>query len=182
MTEPRPKYASSVVRLHWLSAALILFLLSIGVWMVGLPLSSEMRRQATQAHIGAGFLCLVLTALRFLALRKNVPPPPLVMSSRHRLGIQAVHALQYVTLVGLLLSGIALAFLGEFIRAFAEASPLPDTTGLAPRPVHRLLAWLFAGLLGAHVGGALLNQLQGSGTFQRMGLPGKEPGERSSDD
>ncbi len=170
-------YQRGVVRLHWISAVLIIFLLGIGLWMVELDLASEGRRQATRAHVIGGVACLVVTVLRLVSRARSTPPPPLEMSQIHQLGVRAVHLLQYVSLVGLLLSGVGLALSAGLSDVVLGAAAVPDMSELVPRAPHGLLAKVFIGLLVAHVVGVALTQLQGGGTFQRMGLP-----QRSSED
>ncbi len=85
-----------------------------------------------------------------------------------------MHLLQYVTLIGLFGSGLGLALQAELWSVFSGAAPLPDMSELTPRALHGALAWVFVALLVAHIGGGVVNQLQGGGTFQRMGWPGKK--------
>lgn len=162
------------MRLHWLSAALIIFLLGIGLWMVKLDIASDGRLLATRVHVVGGVLCLILTITRLGFLLRSTAPAPLEMSKIHRIGVQAIHLLQYLTLGGLLVSGIGLALSGELLSVFLGATPLPDMSTLPTRAAHGALARAFIVLLVVHVGGSVLNQLQGGGTFQRMGLPAKK--------
>lgn len=166
-------YQPSVVRLHWLSAGLIVFLLCIGFWMVDLRLASGERLLATRLHMMGGLLCIMVTLIRLIYLVRSAAPPPLEMSRLHRIGVSAVHALQYVTLVGLLASGLGLALSADLWSALSGVIQLPDMSELPTRQPHGVLARVFTGLLVVHVCGGVLNQIQGGGTFQRMGLPQK---------
>lgn len=166
-------YQPAVMRSHWLSAGVMIFLLSIGFWMADLPLESERRLLATRAHVVGGLVVTLVTLVRLVYLVRSTAPPPLEMSWVHRMGVSAVHALQYLTLVGLLVSGLGLVFSAELWSVFSGAVPLPDMSQLPTRLAHGILAKVFTGLLVMHVGGSVLNQIQGGGTFQRMGLSSK---------
>ncbi len=172
-TSQNSVYQPAVMRLHWLSAGLTIFLLGIGFWMADLSLASEGRRWATRAHVVGGLVVILVTLVRLVYLIRSTAPPPLEMSWIHRLGVSAVHALQYLTLIGLLASGFGLVLSAELWSVFSGAVPLPDMSQLPTRFAHGVLAKAFTGLLVVHVGGGVLNQLQGGGTFQRMGLPRK---------
>ncbi len=170
MASSSPTYQKGVIRLHWISAVVILILLGMGFWMVDLELSSDARLNATRAHTVGGILCLSLTLARLIALLRSTPPPPPVMSPLHLFGVQLIHVLQYIVLFAMLGSGLALLTVSDLPRALLGTAPLPDVSTLLPKQVHEVLGAVFALLLGAHVGGVVIMQLQGGRTLQRMGF------------
>lgn len=163
-------YETATIRLHWISAVLILGLLALGLWMVELNLESDTRSFATRAHVAGGLTCLFVTLWRFVARLRSQAPPSLPVSRSHLIGIKTVHVLQYGVLVGLLASGVGLLILGGLKPALVGEVPLPDLSDLPPRGPHGVLSRVFIGLLIAHVGGSVIYQLQRGQTFERMGF------------
>lgn len=158
------------MRAHWLSAVLIMGLLGVGLWMVSLDSDSSTRLLATRAQMVGGMLVVFLTIWRIVSVRRSTSPPPLDVGRGHQVLIKVIHRLQYATLIGLLLSGVALLALGDLGAVIAGDAPLPDLSELGPRKPHGLLSYIFMVLLAAHIGGSIIHQQQHGGTFQRIGL------------
>jgi cytochrome b561 len=158
---------------HWLTAALLLWQLSVAATMVRLPEGAWSHR-LTSWHEWTGVTILALVTAR-LVWRLIVPPPPLEVAPLLRRGAHAVHAALYVLLFAIPITGYlmtnALGFPVEPYGLFT----LPPLLGL-DRPLgFRLLAlhfWLAMALLALfclHVGGALMHHfVLRDGTLRRM--------------
>ena len=164
------RYSAVAALLHWTLAALLLFQLALGVWMVGLPLGLE-KYERYQLHKSLGVLILGLSVVRLL-WRLAVPPPsaaPWVRGWERSLA-RVVHTGLYGFMVGTPLLGWALVSAAPGpapTRVFGRfpLPPLPviagsgeawsDAFGVA----HMSLAFAGAGLIVLHVSGALKHQL-----------------------
>jgi cytochrome b561 len=184
MTQSDGRYGLAAVSLHWVIAALILFQIGYAWWYYGpLPDHTPVQTRALGVHMSIGLTILILSLAR-LAVRLAVRPPPLpaAMPRWERSLAKISHVLFYVLIVGIPLTGWALASL--------RAAPipywglfnwphLPGLGGLAGAARHRvsrplgevhtlILVWATVVLLVLHVAGALKNQVSGSPVLWRM--------------
>ena len=147
-----PVYRGPAQFLHWLTAAAVIGLVSIGLWMTGLPISL-LKLQVYAWHKWIGLAVLVLTALRLL-WRWWRPPPPLPA----------------MPLSGWLMSsaaGVSVAWFGLL--------PLPDLVPRDPdlfaalRTTHFVLSRLLIVLVALHVAAVFHHDvLHRDGIFRRM--------------
>ena len=161
--------------LHWLGAALILFLLIHGWIMVGLP--REMRFPNYGWHASFGYATLVLMIVRLLWRWLNaVPALPAGAARWEVVAARAGHAGLYLLILAGSFSGWALAgtmrrpldaALFGFIRvpAIVTDRALHDQLESA----HSLFAWTLAALIVVHVIGACYHRwLKKDDVMQRM--------------
>lgn len=107
--------------LHWLMAALILFQLGLGFWMVNLVSDVYQQFGLYQTHKSWGFVLFSLALIRLLWRAFNAPPPaPDTMTARENLAARAGHLALYLLMIALPVSGWLMA----------SASPLQETYGL----------------------------------------------------
>jgi len=120
--------------LHWVIAALILFQLGVGVYMVEVIGDDLINRfQLTQTHKSFGFVIFVLALIR-IAWRAANPTPhlPAHMSAMERMLAEGAHVALYVLMIALPVSGWLMA----------SASPLNDP-GAYPFQVKNMVFGLF---------------------------------------
>jgi cytochrome b561 len=181
------RYSAVAILLHWASAACVLALIGMGLTMTHAGLAPLRQFQLYQWHKSVGVTVLALTALRVLWRLTHRPPPhPAGMPVPERRAAGAAHALLYLLLVGLPLTGWAVVSLSPFniptvlygIVPWPHlplAGLLPDPTaaeGLLKR-VHALGAWFLAALLAVHVAAALRHHLLLRDDVLRRMLPGR---------
>ncbi|MDX6748534.1 cytochrome b [Geminicoccaceae bacterium 1502E] len=151
--------------LHWLLAALLAGQWALGFYMSGLAETDLMLRfELYQLHKSAGLTLLLLVLLR-LAWRAGGPVPgwPQGMPRWERRAASASHALLYVLMIGLPVTGflmVSTSPLGlptRFWGLFAVPHPLGPNATLerAFANIHENLAWAFAFLVLLHVAAAL---------------------------
>jgi cytochrome b561 len=178
----QPGYTGVAKSLHWFMALLLLGMLALGLYMHDLPLSPD-KLQLYSWHKWGGVTLFMLVLLR-LAWRLAHRPPALPgsMSQPQRFAAHAGHALLYVLMLAIPLSGWLMSSAKGFQTVWFGLLPIPDLLGrdkelgtLLTR-VHEVLNLVFMGLLAAHIGAALKHHfVDGDSILQRM-LPrnGKE--------
>ncbi len=165
------RYSRPMMWLHWLSAALILVLFVVGfVAARVLPFSSPLKQPLFQLHAVAGYALLVLTVVRlYYKLRTPQPAPPAGMSGPRLLAYKTVHALLYVGIFLMALSGINI-----LQQSGLGISPFFDPRGLdfevLPAVLHVNGKWVFAALILVHIVGVFSYQATKGDVLSRMGL------------
>lgn len=169
------RYALPAVLLHWLQAALVLWLLWLGWSMVELPKGAE-RSAAYALHKSLGILALGLVLLR-LVVRRLAPPPAPLATGREALLASSAHRLLYALLLVLPLAGyLASSFTPYAMKFFGIELPrlgAPDEAMNALfKRVHWVAGWALVALIALHVAAAIRHALRRDGTLARM-LPGQ---------
>jgi cytochrome b561 len=168
------RYNTVAMALHWLIAALILT--NIGLAWYFHALHGLAKVGPTQIHKSIGITVLALSLLR-LAWRFISPPPPMPASVTGwgRAAAVTVHVLLYVIMIGMPLSGWALASASRLITVYPitwfglfQVPAIAPLTALSPDRMHRahilfetahgLGAKLAYALIVLHVGAALQHQ------------------------
>ena len=170
-----PRYDLPAIALHWLQAALVLWLLWLGWTMVDLPKGAE-RSAAYGLHKSLGLCALLLTGLR-AAWRWRHPAPPALVAGRAAVLAALAHRALYgllflVPLAGYLASSFtpyAMKFFGLPLPAIGW--PDPALNG-ACKLVHQVAGWALATLIVLHVVAALHHGMRRDGTLSRM-WPGR---------
>ncbi len=163
------RWSKTIIVLHWLSAALLVGLLVVGLVMVDLPADAPLRRVMGRAHALGGISLGILTLGRLLRRRLGTSPPPIPLPSLHRKGVSVVHGLMYLAIFGMGASGVATA-LGSSWLSFlgGDAPTAPVLDDVLSRQVHGALAIAIMLLVAMHVGGVLVQQLRHGGVLRRM--------------
>jgi cytochrome b561 len=160
--------------LHWTMAALILFQLGFGLYMVQAVADLLQRFTLTQTHKSWGFVVFALAVVRVgwrLASRRR-PPLPAAMPRWQVRVAGASHRLLYLMMFVMPVSGWIMASASPtqdllqmqnmVFGSFALPDPfVPGVAGIeaAARSVHVGAAILLATLLAVHAGAALKHQL-----------------------
>jgi cytochrome b561 len=154
-------YTRTAKGLHWLIALLVLGLLGLGFYMQGLPLSPQ-KLQLYSWHKWAGVTVFLLVIVR-LAWRFTHQPPamPAGMPRLQQWAAQSTHALLYVLMLAIPLSGWLMSSAKGFQTVWFGVLPLPDllakdkALGDLLVTLHSSLNLLLVALLVAHVGATL---------------------------
>lgn len=170
------RYSTVAIILHWLMALLILWQVWIGIWMTGAiedPATQAAAYQGYQFHKSLGLTLLVLALLRLgWRLAHPVPPMPATMPGWQKVAGRLSHALLYVLMVAIPLTGwlyvstgwnsdtgrplsIPTVWFGLF--EWPDIPGLDGNSALADVVVeaHELMAFTTLGLLVIHVAAAL---------------------------
>ena len=164
-------YAGSQIAIHWLSAALVIFLLLTGTLvMANLPNTTEKISNIT-IHMLIGSCVGLLVVLRVILWRRRPQPEPIT----GQLIIKIGHLTLNVVLLLLVLSGVFLSLQSNTFEAVFGNGTLPsDFHAFIPRKVHGILSRIAMFLIALHVLAALYHQyLLKDGLLSRM-IPGKE--------
>jgi cytochrome b561 len=169
------RYGRVAMLLHWLAAALIVAGAALGLTMTDLPLSpAKLRYYAWHKWIG---ITVFLVAAVRVAWRLVVPPPPLPgsMPQPQVVAAGAVHALLYVLMLAIPLSGWLYSSATGVSVSYLNVVPLPN---LVPKDkalasvllaVHQSLNGVLAVAVLLHVGAAIKHQwIDRDGVLSRM--------------
>jgi cytochrome b561 len=175
------RYTTTAVVLHWLVALLVFAGFPLGLYMVDLPLSPDKLRLYSY-HKWIGVTVLMLVALRLAWRATHVPPPlPLARPAWQRRASGAVHALMYILMLAVPLSGWLMSSAKGFPTVWFGVLPLPDLVaknrelGDVLANVHKALNFTLLALVVVHIGAALHHHFIERRPFlQRMGWRRKE--------
>ena len=159
------RYTATAIALHWLMALVLVGLFCVGLYMADLP-ASPWKLKVYSWHKWAGVTAFVLALVR-LAWRLTHPPPelPPTMPLAMRLVAHASHAVLYVLMIAIPLSGWLMSSAKGFQTVYFEVLPIPDlleknkVLGDLLLKVHQTLNFLLAGLVFGHLGAALKHHL-----------------------
>jgi cytochrome b561 len=148
-------------------------MIPLGFCMQGIE-SHALKLLAFRLHVGLGISVLVLTLLRLVWRWLDGSPGPLPHLARlHLRGMEAAHALLYLVLAGLSISGVVLLVQSGLAAVLLglSSAPIPaDLSQHLPRQVHAIEARFYIALLAAHVCGVLLHQFTRGEVLSRMGI------------
>ncbi|WP_263143188.1 cytochrome b [Pseudomonas sp. RIT-PI-AD] len=156
------RYGLVSILLHWVVALVVFGMFALGLWMVGQDYYSPWYRTAPEIHKGIGLILFAVMLAR-LAWRFLSPPPPAPASHGRltRVGAKAGHALLYLGLFALMISGYLISTAdGRGISVFglfevpATLTAIPDQEDVAGK-VHLYLAWALVIFAGVHALAAL---------------------------
>lgn len=173
--DPTPwRYSTPAIVLHWLLAALIVFMAALGWFMMTVEHEPGGER-FMNLHKSIGLIVFTLVVLRILWRLFHRPQPlPAAVPHWQAWLSAATQALLYVLIVVIPVTGIAGA---EYSRAGLAFFGLPLPAGLAPDratahlcfEIHSTLVWVLVAALALHVAGALKHLLvDRDGIFARM--------------
>lgn len=169
------RYSLPAIVLHWVQAAIVLWLLWLGWTMIDMPKGAE-RTAAYGLHKSMGLVALLLVVIR-LAWRHRSPAPAPIGQGWEVGVARMTHRLLYVFLLCAPLSAYLassfstypLKFFGfEIIKAGWPDEGINGVFKLA----HQAFVWGGAGLVALHVVGAIKHAIKGDGVLRRM-LPGR---------
>lgn len=158
---------------HWLTAALVLTMLGIGLAMVA---SLAYYHRLISIHRPLGILVLIVVVLRFINRRRSTLPPfPETMSPQERLAASASELLLYSLLFLLPLVGWGMLSAARYPIVLFGSVHLPPILPHSVllyavlRKTHTILAYLLLLAFLAHIGAVLFHTLVvRDGLFSRM--------------
>lgn len=120
------RYNTTALALHWLMALLIFAAFPLGIYMRDLPLSPG-KLQLYSYHKWLGITLLGLAIMRvFWRITHQPPPLPPDTPDWERRASQATHAMLYVLLLAVPLSGWLMSSAKGFQTVWFGLIPLPD--------------------------------------------------------
>jgi len=173
------RYTGTALALHWLAALLIFCGFGLGLFMTGLEITPDKLRYYAW-HKWLGITVFLLAAAR-LAWRSAHPAPPLpdempdwqVRSSR------AAHALLYVLMLAIPLSGWIYSSATGVSVVYLGLVPLPDLiakdreTAKILLLLHNSLNYLLAATVTVHIAAALKHHFVDRDDVLARMLPGR---------
>ncbi|MCX4188320.1 cytochrome b [Methylophaga sp. OBS4] len=177
------RYDRVQVVLHWLIAAIILFMIGLGLFMVQLPKESELPpgQESVRAfyfllHKSLGLTAAILILFRLgWRLTHKAPPLPGYVPMWQQRASRGVHGLLYVLMVAIPLSGYLQSmfskydtkFWGIILPRMAEADEAMRETFSAG---HEFLAFTLIALLLIHIAAVVKHRLAGNDIHKRISL------------
>lgn len=178
MTRTITRYGAVAQLFHWLIAALILVMLSLGYYMEDLPLGAR-KLELFQLHKSIGLTIALLAALRLLWRLLHPPPAlPAIMKPWERKAAGAVHGLLYAMLFVQPLIGFLHSNAVNFPIVVWGVVPLPpligpdEALGETLVGLHTIGGNLLAILVIVHVAAALRHHFILKDDVLRRMLPG----------
>ena len=168
-------YTTVAKGLHWLSALLVLGLLSVGLWMTGLPLS-RLKLVVYAWHKWIGLAVLALATVR-IVWRFRSPPPalPATLAPWEKRLAPVGHWLLLGLVLAQPISGWLMSSAGGVPVIWFGVLPLPDvvprdqTLFGALRRLHGALAWTLIGAIALHLAAVVRHDvLRRDGILRRM--------------
>jgi cytochrome b561 len=154
------KYSKCMVRIHWIHAALIAFvLLSGGLILSEMPNNVD-KIGSLKGHMLLGALITVITFVRLFKVSKHPEMKPLEVGTGREQIIKWNHRLIYLMLIIVGLSGLVAANtsgLGDIVFFGKEAELYADATSLSKLAggVHAVATKLLMALIVMHVAGII---------------------------
>ena len=173
-------YSLTLRLIHWLTAAFIIGLLTLGFWMTsrsGANLWDELTNTLYAWHKLIGFLVLIITGLRILAkLTSKRPPYPSNLSQLQIQLAKSVQGLLYLLLVLTPLFGWAgvtaypaLITVGNYHLPGMPGIPKDETLAKQLFEIHSYLVFTLIGVSLAHMAVGLHHLLfKKDGVFMRI--------------
>ncbi|MFD0981482.1 cytochrome b [Tropicimonas aquimaris] len=174
-------YATVSRWLHWLTAIVVIATIPIGITMTNEGLSREVRNTLYIFHKNVGVIILLLVAARLVArLVTTSPPLPSTVPDWQRRAAGVSHAMLYVLLILMAVSGyirvIAGGFPIEMLNAidFPLLVPRSDALAETAQWVHSTARFFLAAFIVLHIAAALQHGLiKRDGVFTRMWPPNR---------
>jgi cytochrome b561 len=175
-------YSRTAISLHWMIAALMICGFSLGWVMTSIHGFTPAKLRYVSWHKWIGVTVFALAALRIIwRATHRAPSLPPGMPAWQRAGAHLVHALLYVLMIAIPVTGYLFSSASNVPVVYLGIVPLPRL--IAPDPTlkavfktaHLILNWGLAALVLAHVGAALKHQwIDRDGLLARM-IPCLQP-------
>ena len=174
-------YTRTAKSLHWLMALLLIGLLALGFYMHDLPLSPE-KLQLYAWHKWAGVTAFMLVWLRlFWRISHRPPALPKHMPPHLQVIAHAGHALLYLLMIAIPLSGWLMSSAKGFQTVWFGVLPIPDLLGKDKAlgellaNVHQGLNLIFIAVLAGHIAAALKHKFIDKDDILDRMLPRRTP-------
>lgn len=158
-------YSRTAIAFHWLIALLIASAFAIGLVMTSIPGFTPTKLRYFSWHKWIGVTAFVLAAARIVwRATYRAPPLPAHMSRWQRGAAHAVHALLYILMIAVPVTGYLYSSAANVPVVYLGLVPLPRIISPDPewkailKTAHVTLDYSLAALVLAHVGAALKHQ------------------------
>lgn len=162
----RERYDNVAIALHWILVVGILFQIALGLYLEEVPRNTPARTVWVNFHKSVGLTLAALILVRVCWRLTHRPPPlPESMPRWERVAARANHALLYVCMVGMPLTGYTASNFSRFgVKYFNLVELRPwgvDDRGIYElfNTTHKTLAVIFIALIALHVLAALKHGL-----------------------
>jgi len=159
------RYTATAIGLHWLMALLIVALFGVGLYMSDLPVS-PWKLKIYSWHKWAGVTAFVLVFARIVWRITHRPPDlPAKMPHWQQLAAHAGHALLYLLMFAIPLSGWLMSSAKGFQTVYFGVLPIPDLLaknkelGNVLQEVHEILNWIMVAVVAGHAVAAYIHHL-----------------------
>lgn len=158
-------YSIAARTLHWLTVALLLVQIPLGLYMVSYGARTNFAAPTAQMYdshklIGMVILLLVVTRLAY-RLTAGAPGPEPTIQPWQRIVSEIVHWILYAMLLIVPIIGwLAVSYYGPFEPFGIKLPRLASDNATNAEYyffVHRIMGFLLIGLIGMHVGAALMH-------------------------
>jgi cytochrome b561 len=181
LKDSRSGYGLLSIAIHWISAALILFLFGLGIYMVDLSYYDDWYHKGPELHISLGLVVLLLMLVRIVWRIINPTPEELSAKRTQNLAAKLVKLGLYAFVFIVLISGYLITTAEGQAASMFNLIKFPVLTELNSHNVdlageiHEYLAWGIVILVALHVAGALLHHfVMRDRTLVRMLKPVKK--------
>jgi cytochrome b561 len=174
---PTARYTATARVLHWITAAGIVVMITLGVWMTAFePKDEAFKLRLYNIHESTGVTILALTVFRLL-WRARHPPPPIhpPLPPAMALAAHLNHAGLYAILLTMPIVGFLATNAWGFPLSWFGLVPIPSPIGrheaLAPvlSAIHFWMAIALGAMLAAHIAGAVYHHaVRRDDTLRRM--------------
>jgi cytochrome b561 len=170
------RYTNVAIFFHWLVALMIIGAFTMGVVMTDMPGITPTKLKYYSWHKWAGVTILALATVRLLwRLTHRAPAYPATMPGWQKLGANLLHALLYVLMFAVPLSGYFYTLAAGYPVVYFGVLELPVLIGPNPelKPIlkglHYWLNMTLAASVALHIAAALKHQLiDRDGVLKRM--------------
>jgi cytochrome b561 len=165
LKDSRSGYGLLSIAIHWISAALILFLFGLGIYMVDLSYYDDWYHKGPELHISLGLVVLLLMLVRIVWRIINPTPEELSAKRTQNIAAKLVKLGLYAFVFIVLISGYLITTAEGQAASMFNLIKFPVLTELNSHNVdlageiHEYLAWGIVILVALHVAGALLHHL-----------------------
>jgi cytochrome b561 len=170
-----PRHSRLAITLHWITAVAVLGMLSVGLWMTGLPIGL-LKLEVYAWHKWIGVAVLVLAAARLLWRWRYAPPAlPGSLPFWERQVAKIAHWSLFALLLAMPISGWLMNSASGIGLYWFGYIPVPDLVPSDPdlfavlRIVHRILSRLLIAIVILHVAAVIYHDVfRRDGIFRRM--------------
>lgn len=148
---------------HWISALLVIFLFSLGVYMVDLSYYDEWYHKGPALHVSLGLILAFVTIFRLLWRSNNQTPIDLSDKRWNNFAARWTKRLFYVLLLCIFITGYLITTAEGKPATIFDVINIPALTELQADQVdligeiHEYAAWIIIILAALHAAGALLH-------------------------
>lgn len=171
---PPPRYSTAAIWLHWVIAALLLFMVVLGYYMLTVPTNTPQRAFTVNLHKSVGLLTFAIVLLRLVWRRLHPPPPLPDMPEWQRRAAALSHILLYAGMILQPITGYLASSFGKYgVKFFGLPTPQWGWEDAALREIfvmaHHTIIVIFLIAIAIHTAAAFKHLLiDRNDVFHRM--------------